>query len=326
MQSQIRNIGVITSGGDSPGMNACMRSVVRSASVSNINIIGFYRGFEGLLNDDSVPLTNTSVANIIQLGGTILKTARSLRFYDSEERKKAYLNLKKHKIDALVVIGGDGSFAGASKVMSEFNIPVIGLPGTIDNDLYGTDYTIGYDTAINTVVQAVDKIRDTAMSHDRIFVVEVMGRDAGFIALRSGIAAGAQAILVPETSTDIGYVFDKLASRRKDKASAIIMVSEGDDFGGGREVADAIKGKFPQFDVKLTVLGHIQRGGSPSAMDRVLASQLGYGAIQALIDGKSGCMVGMVDKKITYTPIDKAIKHHQKLNADLLNIAEILSL
>lgn len=318
-------IALITSGGDAPGMNACVRAVVRTAVNNGVEVCGYYRGYEGILDDDFVNLTVSSVGQIIQRGGTMLKTARSERFFHVENRAKAFQNLKKNGIDALVVIGGDGSFTGARHFSQEHNIPVVGVPGTIDNDLFGTDFTIGYDTALNTVVEAVDKIRDTAMSHDRVFVVEVMGRDAGFIALRSGIAVGAEAILIPETKTYIERLLKRLESRRGSKASAIVIVAEGDDFGGAEKVAAAIQEKYANFDVKVTKLGHIQRGGNPSAMDRVLASFLGARAVQALLSGESGVMVGMRDKQVVYVPFEKAIKHHQDIDDNLLKLAEMLS-
>jgi 6-phosphofructokinase 1 len=319
-------IAVLTSGGDSPGMNACIRAIVRSAAYFGHEVVGVMRGYDGLIDGDFKELKVQDVANIIQRGGTILKTARSPRFLDKKYREVAYNHLTSNGIDALIAIGGDGTFAGAKVFLAEFDFQIVGLPGTIDNDLYGTDFTIGYDSAINTVVQAVDKIRDTAMSHDRIFIVEVMGKDAGFIALRSGIAVGAEAILVPETTTYIDHLLEKFESRRKDKASAILIVAEGDDFGGGQKVGEAIKNKYPEFDVKVTVLGHIQRGGSPTAMDRVLASQLGAGAVQAVVNGKSNVMVGRENKEIVYVDFEKAIKHHQAISKPLLDLAEMLSI
>jgi 6-phosphofructokinase 1 len=321
----VMKIAIITSGGDAPGMNACVRAVVRTAINNEIEVCGYYRGYEGIIDNDFTELKVSSVGQIIQRGGTILKTARSERFFSKENRQLAAQNLKDNSIDALVVIGGDGSFTGARIFSEEHHIPVVGVPGTIDNDLYGTDFTIGYDTAINTVVAAVDKIRDTAMSHDRVFVVEVMGRDAGFIALRSGIAVGAEAILIPETKTYIERLLKRLENRRGSKSSAIVIVAEGDDFGGADKVAQAIQEKYASFDVKVTRLGHIQRGGNPSAMDRVLASFLGAGAVQALIDGKSGVMIGMRDKKVVHVSFEKAIKHHQDIDDNLLELAEMLS-
>lgn len=319
-------IAVLTSGGDAPGMNACIRAVVRTACFHDHEVIGVTKGYKGLIEGDFRPLSRSDVGNIIQRGGTILKTARSEEFHHYEYRKKAYEQLQKHGVDALIAIGGDGTFQGAKLFADEFFFQVIGIPGTIDNDLFGTDYTIGYDSAINTVVNAVDKIRDTAMSHDRIFVVEVMGKDAGFIATRSGIASGAEAVLIPETKTYVEHLFKKLENRRKNKESAIIIVAEGDDFGGGLKVGNAVQKKYPDFDVKITILGHIQRGGSPSAMDRVLASHLGAGAVHAIMDQKSNVMIGMQNNILTHTPIEKAIKHHQAIDATLLNLAEMLSI
>lgn len=324
--SQNKKIGLITSGGDAPGMNACVRAVVRAAKINGIDVCGYYRGFDGVLDNDFIDLDVTSVAQIIQRGGTILKTARCSRFFEKEYRTLAFQNLKQNNIDALVVIGGDGSFTGAKILTQEHGLPMIGIPGTIDNDLYGTDFTIGYDTAINTVVEAVDKIRDTAMSHGRVFIVEVMGRDAGFIALRSGIAVGAEAILVPETKTYIEHLLHRIEKRRDSKGSAIVIVAEGDDFGGAEKVVHAIKEKYINMDVKLTRLGHIQRGGNPSAMDRVLASFLGAGAIDAFLENKFGIMIGMQNKKVVHVPLEKAIKHHQSIDENLLKLAEMLSI
>lgn len=326
MTNQIKNIGIITSGGDAPGMNACIRAITRTAIYKNINVFGFKKGFNGLIDNDFKVLKSKSVSNIIQRGGTILKTARSEQFKTAEGRKKAYENLIKNNIDALIVIGGDGTFTGASIFIKEFNFPIVGIPGTIDNDLFGTDNTIGYDTALNTVVEAVDKLRDTASSHGRLFVIEVMGKDAGFIALRGGIATGAEAILIPETKTYINHLLEKLeVNNNKKKSSSIILVAEGDDFGGAYKVAEAVKDKYPFYDIRVTVLGHIQRGGSPSARDRVLASQLGAGAVFSLLDGKKDVMVGLIHKDIVLTPFSQAIKHNQKFNQDLLELAEILA-
>ncbi|CAG5079944.1 6-phosphofructokinase [Parvicella tangerina] len=318
-------IGLITSGGDAPGMNACVRAVVRSAAQNGLEVIGFIRGYEGILDKDYTVLKNENVAQIIQRGGTILKTARSKRFYEREQRSLAAENLRSLGVDSLIAIGGDGTFTGADLLQKEHGFKVVGVPGTIDNDLFGTDYTIGYDTAINTVVEAVDKIRDTALSHDRIFVVEVMGRDAGFIALRSGLAVGAEAILVPETKTDMGRVLKRLEGRRKSKQSAIVVVAEGDEFGGAEDVAKAIREKYTDREVKVTKLGHIQRGGNPSAMDRVLAGFLGVGAVEAVVKGVSGVMVGMQHKNIVHVPLKNAIKHHQDVDDNLLRITEMLS-
>lgn len=324
MTNQIKNIGIITSGGDAPGMNACIRAITRMAIHNKINVLGFRKGYNGLIDNDFIVLKSKSVSNIIQRGGTILKTARSDEFMTFEGRQKAYENLVKNNIDALIAIGGDGTFTGASIFIKEFNIPIIGIPGTIDNDLFGTDNTIGYDTALNTVVEAVDKLRDTASSHGRLFVVEVMGKDAGFIALRGGIATGAEAILIPETKTYIDHLLEKLKKSKNKKESSIILVAEGDDFGGAYKVAEAVKEKHPHYDIRVTVLGHIQRGGSPSARDRVLASQLGAGAVNFLLNGEKDVMVGLVDKKLSLTPFSQAIKHNQEFNKELLNLAEIL--
>ncbi|TYR37029.1 6-phosphofructokinase [Sphingobacterium phlebotomi] len=321
----IKNIAVLTSGGDSPGMNAGIRAVVRTGIYNNLNMFGVRRGYDGLVKGEIVPMDAKSVANIIQRGGTILKTARSDEFRTYEGRKQAYENIKKLEIDALVVIGGDGTFTGASKFIEEFDIPIIGMPGTIDNDLAGTDFTIGYDTAINTVVDAVDKIRDTAESHDRVFVIEVMGRDSGLIALRSGISTGAEAVLIPELNVDYDAIMKRLDKSRKNKSSRIIIVAEGDK-EGGEVVADKIKENFPHYDVRLSILGHIQRGGRPSCMDRVLASRLGVASVEGLLDGRRGEMAGLICGQVQFTPFNKAIKHIDKINENLTRIVEILSL
>jgi len=323
--STIKNIAVLTSGGDSPGMNAGIRAVIRTGIYHGINMFGIRRGYDGMVQGDICPMDAKSVANIIQRGGTILKTARSDEFRTTEGRKIAYENLKKHNIDALVVIGGDGTFTGASKFLEEFDIPIVGLPGTIDNDLSGTDFTIGYDTAINTVIDAVDKIRDTAESHDRLFVVEVMGRDSGLIALRSGISTGAEAVLIPELEVDYDSIMKRLDKSRKNKSSRIIIVAEGDK-EGGLVVAEKIQANFPAYDVRLSILGHIQRGGKPTCMDRVLASRLGVAAVEGLIAGRRGEMAGLICGHVQFTPFAKAIKHIDKVNTDLTRIVEILSL
>ncbi|MDP3467102.1 MAG: 6-phosphofructokinase [Daejeonella sp.] len=325
-KANIKNIGVFTSGGDSPGMNAAIRAVVRTGLFYDIKVTGILRGFDGMISGEYKTMERKSVANIIQRGGTILKTARSEEFRTSEGRKKAYEQLKKHNIDAIVAIGGDGTFTGANIFYDEYKIPVIGLPGTIDNDLIGTDFTIGYDTAINTVIDAVDKIRDTAESHDRLFIVEVMGRDSGLIALRSGIGTGAEAILIPETKTDINALLHRLETSRKDKSSKIIIVAEGDDAGGAFEIAKVVKKKFPGTDTRVSILGHIQRGGPPSCMDRVLASRLGVAAVESLMAGRNREMIGIVNGKIHFTPFSNAIKHNPEVNPELLKIVEILSL
>ena len=325
--AHITSIGVMTSGGDSPGMNAAIRAVVRTAIFCGLDVYGISRGYDGMIDNQIEPMNSSSVSNIIQRGGTILKTARSARFMEYTGRLQAYNNLRAQKIDALVAIGGNGTFTGASIFDKEFNFPIIGLPGTIDNDLYGTDATIGYDTAINTVVEAADKIRDTANSHERLFFIEVMGRDAGFIALRSGIACGAEFILVPETTTYIDNIARLLKHDwRRSKTSGIVIVAEGDDMGGAYEVAAKVKEKLPEMDARVTILGHIQRGGSPSAFDRVLASSLGYLAVKGLLDGHRGEMAGIVKNEVTFTPFDKAIKFHKDINMEMLEMSRILAL
>lgn len=321
----MKRIAVLTSGGDAPGMNACLRAVVRTALYHNLEVIGFRHGYEGLIHDEHVYLNPKSVANIIQRGGTILKTARSKRFMTEEGLQKAAETLKKNSIDALVAIGGDGTFRGAIDLTKISAVPIIGCPGTIDNDLLGTDFTIGYDTAINTVVDAVDKIRDTAESHDRVFIVEVMGRDAGLIALRSGIGSGAEAILIPESKNDMNYLMKRLEKSRKDKSSKIIIVAEGDESGGAYKVAEKIKQQFPHFDMRVSILGHIQRGGAPTCMERVNASRMGYAAIEGLLKGKKNVMVGIINKEIVFTDFKKVVKHNQELKPDMIKMMEVLS-
>jgi len=323
----IKRIAVLTSGGDAPGMNACIRAVVRTSIYKNLAVVGVIGGYEGLINNEMREMNGSSVGNIIQKGGTILKTARSEHFKTAEGLKSAYDNLKANNIDALVVIGGDGSFRGAEALGKTFNFPVVGIPGTIDNDLYGTDFTIGYDTAINTVVEAVDNIRDTASSHNRLFFVEVMGRDAGLIALRSGIACGAEAILIPETETHFDHLIAQLERGwLRQKTGHIIIVAEGDDAGGAFEVARKVRAKFDKIETKVCVLGHIQRGGNPSCMDRVLATRLGYEAVFALLDGKTQVMIGQVCGKVTYAELIKAAKHNVDFNKKILEMAEIMAL
>jgi 6-phosphofructokinase 1 len=321
---EIKKIGVLTSGGDAPGMNAAVRAVVRTGIHHGFEIFGIMRGYQGMIEGEIVPLNSQSVSGIIQRGGTILKTARSKEFMTYEGRKKAYDQLKIHNIDAVIVIGGDGSFTGASIMSKEFDIPFIGLPGTIDNDIFGTDYTIGFDTALNTVVEAVDKIRDTATSHGRIFFVEVMGKEAGFVALRSGIACGAEAILIPEVKGDIDLLRNRLATRAEKNKSSIILVAEGEDAGGAETVAKIIKSEFPELDIRTTVLGHIQRGGSPSAFDRVSATRMGAAAIEALIDDQKSIMIGIVNNDIVHVPLNKTVKLHKDVNHDLLALSEML--
>ena len=321
----IKKIGIITSGGDSPGMNACIRAVVRTAMYNNIEVIGFLKGYEGIIDNNFIGLKNESVSGIIQKGGTILKTARSARFMQEEGILQAATNLQAANIDGLVIIGGDGSFKGAIELSKHIHIPIVGCAGTIDNDLVGTDFTIGYDTAINTVIEAIDKIRDTAESHDRVFVVEVMGRDAGLIALRSAIASGAEAILVPEIKYDTTNLILKIKNWRSTKSSKIIVVAEGDQSGGAYKVAEMIKQNCPEFDIRVSVLGHIQRGGNPSCMERVNASIVGFNAVKALMTGHKNEMVGIVNKQVVFTPFEKAVKHIQKLNKDLEELIEMLS-
>lgn len=324
--TKIKRIGVLTSGGDSPGMNAAIRAVVRAAIYNHIRVSGVRRGYEGLINGWFKDLTSRNVSNIIQRGGTILKTARSEEFKTKDGRYKAYRNMIENGIEALIVIGGDGTFRGARILADEFDFPVVGIPGTIDNDLYGTDMTIGYDTALNTAVEAVDKIRDTASSHERLFFIEVMGRDVGFIALRTGIAAGAEAIFVPEVETHVEDFRKYLVNGMKqEKSSNIIIVAEGDDAGGALELAKKVQKDLPDYDIRTTILGHTQRGGSPSAFDRYLASRMGVSAVQALLDNQRSIMIGLLDKQMAHVPFNKTVKHHKNLNKTLLEIVEILN-
>jgi len=328
MNKEIQKIAVLTSGGDSPGMNAAIRAVVRNAVYHKVKCYGIYQGFQGMIDGDFAELGPRSVRNLINRGGTFLKSARSEEFKTKEGRAKAYKNLKKYEIDALVVIGGDGSFTGASIFCEEYDFPVIGIPGTIDNDINGTDYTIGYDTALNTVVEAIDKIRDTASSHNRLFLVEVMGRDAGDIALNTGIGAGAEEILIPEEQLGTDRLMDSLENSKKSgKTSSIIVVAEGDQIGKNiGSLADYIKNNLEGYEVKVTVLGHIQRGGSPSCYDRVLATRLGVGAVDALLDGKSKIMIGISHKKIVQVPLETAIYSKKIFDNDLLRVADIVSI
>lgn len=320
----IKKVGVLTSGGDAPGMNAAIRAVVRAALYHNLEVIGIRKGYKGMIEGDFIPLVSKDVSNIIQRGGTILGTARSEEFRTEDGRRKAYGNLLGAGINACVVIGGDGSFQGAGKFTNEFDIPFVGIPGTIDNDLYGTDYTIGYDTALNTVVEAVDRIRDTASAHDRMFFIEVMGRGAGFIALHSGIACGAEAILIPEVDGQEEALHDYLQVQGN-KSSNIILVAEGNNVGGAEQIASQIMVKYPEYDVRVNVLGHMQRGGSPSAFDRFLASRLGVAAIDALIDNQRSIMVGFVNHDIVHVPFNKTINTSKNLNKILLDVADILA-
>lgn len=322
----IKSIGVLTSGGDSPGMNAAIRAVVRTGINFGLDMYGIYRGYNGLIEDEISKMDSKSVANIIQRGGTILKTARSKDFLTIEGRQKAYKNLKKHGIQGLVIIGGDGSFRGAQVFSKEFNIPVIGIPGTIDKDMSGTDYTIGFDTAVNTAVWAIDKIRDTADAHDRMFVVEVMGRDAGYIALYSGIATGAEHILIPESKTNMEkLVADFNKKEHRKKSFNLIVVAEGDEFGGANNVADYLKSHLDNLDIKVCILGHIQRGGSPSCLDRIIASRMGFHAVECLLFGYSNVMVGIVNNEMAFTPLDIAvIKEKHTISRDWFKVIKRL--
>ncbi|WP_456377443.1 6-phosphofructokinase [Lutibacter sp.] len=327
MNEPIEKIAVLTSGGDAPGMNAAIRSVVRACNYYSVECVGVYRGYQGLIEGDFETISARSVGNIINRGGTILKSARSLEFKTKEGREKAYKNLKQQKIGALILIGGDGTFTGGLKFMEEYNFPLVGIPGTIDNDIYGTDKTIGYDTALNTVVEVVDKIRDTASSHNRLFFIEVMGRDAGFIALNSGIGAGAEEILIPEKNIGLDKFVESLTKGiNNGKTSNIVVVSEGDKIGKNVfELADYINENFPDYDVRVSVLGHMQRGGSPSCFDRVLASRLGVAAVEALLDKSTGVMIGIRDNEISKIELEKAIKMNNDINEELLKVAEIIA-
>ncbi len=324
--SKIKRIGVLTSGGDAPGMNAAIRAVTRTAIYYGLDVIGIKHGYQGLIEGYSRPLKAHTVSNIIQLGGTILKTARCPGFIKKEGREKGYDFLKRRKIDGVVVIGGDGTFTGACVFNEEFDIPFIGIPGTIDNDIYGTDYTVGYDTALNTVVEAVDKIRDTASAHNRLFFIEVMGAEAGFIALRSGIASGAEAILIPEEKNQIATLKEFLENGvRRKKSRNIIIVAEGEE-GGAIEIAKRLKKDFQDYSMRVTVLGHIQRGGSPTVFDRVTASRLGYHAVEALMDDQKSAMVGIQNNEVALVPFRKAVKLHKDVNRELFEISKILSI
>lgn len=326
-ENAVKKIAIFTSGGDAPGMNAALRAVVRTASHFNIECYGVWEGYNGLINGDFTKMGPRSVKNIINRGGTILKSARSKEFMTKEGRQKAFDNCQKQGIDALVCIGGDGTFTGAMIFNEEFGIKTIGVPGTIDNDIFGSDNTIGYDTALNTAMDAIDKIRDTATSHNRVFFVEVMGRDAGFIALNSGIAAGALDILIPESRDSLENLFATFnAAQKAGKSSSIVVVAEGETLGNIYELAKATKEEFPDYDIRVAVLGHIQRGGSPSCADRVLASRLGYGAVVGLMEGRTNVMAGLQANNLVYTPFGEAIRKHNSINEDLLRISEILAI
>ena len=325
--AKINSIGILTSGGDAPGMNAAIRAVTRSAIFNGLKVFGIYRGYKGLVTDEIVEFKSQNVSNIIQMGGTILKTARCQEFKTEEGRRQAYENMKKHGIDALVVIGGDGSLTGARILAQEYDIPCIGLPGTIDNDLYGTDTTIGYDTALNTILDAVDKIRDTATSHERLFFVEVMGRDAGFLALNGAIAAGAEAAIIPEFSTEVDQLEQFIEHGfRKSKSSSIVLVAESELTGGAMHYAERVKNEYPQYDVRVTILGHLQRGGRPTAHDRIIASRMGVASIQALLEGQRNVMIGIENDKIVYVPFAKAIKNDKPIDKELVNVLHELSI
>lgn len=325
--TKIKKIGIFTSGGDAPGMNAAIRAVVRSAICSNLEVIGIYRGYQGIIEGDFTQLTTAHVGGIIQRGGTILLSARSEEFRTPEGRKKAYAQLKANQIDALVAIGGDGTFTGARKFTEEYDFPIVGLPGTIDNDLYGTDYTIGYDTALNTAMEAIDKLKDTATSHQRLFFVEVMGRDAGFIALNCAIAVGAESVLLPEIDLkpeDLKQHIEQ--GRNRNKGGNIVIVAEGEKYGGAFEIAEKVKDSFKDYSIRVCILGHIQRGGSPSNFDRVLASRMGVAAINALLDDQQSIMIGIVNNEIVHVPFNRAIKSKKKIQQDLYDLVDILSI
>ena len=325
MGKKVTKIGVLTSGGDSPGMNAAIRAVVRTGLYNGLEVYGIMRGYEGMIQNDISKMESRSVANIIQRGGTILKTGRCIEFLEYEGRKKAYSNLKKHGINGLVIIGGDGSFRGAQVFSNEFDIPCIGVPGTIDKDIAGTDFTIGFDTAVNTAVEAIDKIRDTMDAHDRLFVIEVMGRDSGYIALHSGIATGAENILIPEKQTDIESIITGLLEKgRRQKLVNLIVVAEG-KFGGANEVAKVMRERLPDEEVRVCVLGHIQRGGAPSCFDRLIASRMGYAAIECLMEGRFNVFVGIVNNRMHYIPLNEAVKKKQRISEEWMKIVKILS-
>ncbi len=327
MEKAIKRIAVFTSGGDAPGMNAALRAVVRTASYHNLHVYGINRGYEGMIDGDLKRLERNDVANIIHRGGTILKTARSQRFREAAGREQAKDSLAAFDIDACIAIGGDGTFTGADIFSKEHHIPFIGIPGTIDNDLYGTDYTIGFDTAINTAIEAVDRIRDTADSHDRLFFVEVMGRHSGYIALNTGIGSGAGSIMIPEIDKSIDDLINKLRKEAKrKKLFSVVIVAEGNKYGGATQIAQQVKERFDEFDTKVTIIGHLQRGGSPSCFDRVLASRLGFAAVEGLLAGQKNVMAGLINNEVAFTPFEEAISKSKPLKEDLVRMAEILSL
>ena len=327
MTLNVKKIAVLTSGGDSPGMNAALRSVVRTCAYYHVQCVGIYRGYQGMIEGDFKELNARSVNNIVNKGGTILKSARSQEFRTTEGREKAHENLKEHGIEAFVVIGGDGSFTGAMIFNEEYGFPVMGIPGTIDNDIYGTNFTLGFDTALNTVVEAIDKIRDTASSHNRLFFVEVMGRDVGHIALNAGVGAGAEEILIPEEDLGLGRLLESLKrSKLSGKSSSIVVVAEGDKIGKNVfELKEYVEENMPDYDVRVSVLGHMQRGGSPSCFDRVLASRMGVKAVESILEGKTNYMVGVVNNKMSLTPLEKAIKGHSSIDTELLRVSDIMT-
>ncbi|MDD3075826.1 MAG: 6-phosphofructokinase [Proteiniphilum sp.] len=327
MDSNILSVGVLTSGGDAPGMNAAIRAVTRAGISNGMRVYGIYRGYKGLISDEIEEFQTNSVSNIIQQGGTILKTARSQEFMTIEGRRIAYENMQKHGIDALIVIGGDGSLTGAGIFANEYNIPIVGLPGTIDNDLSGTDTTIGYDTALNTIMQSMDKIRDTATSHERLFFVEVMGRNCGFLALNSAIASGAEAAIIPEISIEKDQLGELIEQGfRKSKNSSMVLVTESEVTGGAIKLAERVKTEYPQYDVRVSILGHLQRGGSPTAQDRILASRMGIAAIQALLENQRNVMIGIRENEIDYVPFKRAIRKEREISEELLDVLRISSI
>ncbi len=325
--SGIKSVGILTSGGDAPGMNAAIRAVTRAAIYNGMEVKGVMRGYRGLIYDEIIPFQSNSVSNIIQKGGTILKTARCKEFTTTEGRKIAYEALQREGIDALVVIGGDGSLTGARIFAQEFNFPIVGLPGTIDNDLHGTDFTIGYDTALNTIMEAVDKIRDTATSHERLFFIEVMGRECGYLALNGAIASGAEAAIIPEVVEEEDQLRNLISNGfRKTKSSSLVLVTEGEITGGAMAMAERVKQEYPQYDVRVSILGHVQRGGSPTASDRILASRMGVAAIEALMDDQRNVMIGIENDKIVYVPFSKAIKKNRPIRKELVDALNVLSI
>lgn len=327
MESSIKSVGILTSGGDAPGMNAAIRAVTRAGISAGMKTFGIYRGFKGLITNEIEEFKTNSVSNIIQQGGTILKTARSEEFLTREGREIAFANMQNHGIDALVVIGGDGSLTGASIFANEHNIPVVGIPATIDNDLNGTDTTLGYDTALNTIMQSMDKIRDTATSHERLFFVEVMGRNCGFLALNSAIASGAEAAIIPEISIEKDQLAELIEQGfRKSKSSSMVLVAESEVTGGAIKLANRVKKEYPQYDVRVTILGHLQRGGSPTAQDRILASRMGVAAIQALLESQRNVMIGVHENEIDYIPFKRAIKKQREISEEMLEVLRISSI